>query len=496
MPNIYAAIQAKMGTWQYYMVKMRMKELRSEVQFADAVHDDKQLSMAIQRELDAPRAKKGIVEFIARREDRFFGSIVVAALGGKPTFSPISVQDAGGLGVLDALVGDHFGILTFQGDQKYYALDGQHRLYAINAILDPKMREEGDLPDPPMGFEDEEISVLLVTPPLNKDSGSGSLVDDPTFLRSYRRLFSSLNRYARKTDNSTNIIMDEDDPFAIITRRLITDHDFFRWGGQGDQKEKASERVKTDHKNLTQKDSHVTSLEALYDLNIQLLSTNERKTQWGGPKPKTGSAYLTFRPEEDYLDSLYAELVMNWDAILETLPDLHSSPETMRIHNPTDLDDEHVDDNLLFWPIGQFAVCAVVREMLDIWDPKGESTDSAQAALNPLSVINWSLYEEPWNYFWRVPNLRGNFTMRSENRNEVIGCAKRMMRWIVGLDDLSIADEAALKAEWAFLLRFPSTDDKTAAEIDQAMKDNADYIVRGWQSALDMRSAAEKLRIG
>jgi DGQHR domain-containing protein len=494
MPNVYAAIQAKMGNWQYYIVKMRMKEIRNEVEFAHDVHDDPQLSMAIQRELDQGRAKKSIVDFIARREDRFFGSIVVAALGGGPKFRPIDLNDE----TMDDLVGNHFGILTFQGDQKYYALDGQHRLFSINAILDPKVRLEQGLPDPPTGFEDEEISVLLVTPPRDQDRSNEPVTDDPKFLQSYRRLFSSLNRYARKTDHGTNIIMDEDDPFAIITRRLITEHDFFRWGGR----EKESERVKTASKNLNSSDSHVTSLETLYELNIELLATAARKNEWGGPRPKEQS--LTFRPEEEYLDLLYDELGKNWDAVIKTLPDLESPPEVMRNHNPTDSGDERVDDNLLFWPIGQIAVCAVIREMLNTWDTEGESVDSAAFALKPLSVISWSLYQEPWNYFWRVPNKSESFNMRSENRKLVIECSTRMIRWIVGLDDLSNADEAALRTEWAFLLRFPLTmdpdilaaqDGVTQKQIEQATLDRADYIERGWQCALDMRVAAEKIRI-
>ena len=50
-------------------------------------------------------------------------------------------------------------------------------------------------------------------------------------LKDYRRLFSSLNRYARATDESTNIIMDEDDGIAILTRRLIAEHEFFQVDG-------------------------------------------------------------------------------------------------------------------------------------------------------------------------------------------------------------------------------------------------------------------------
>ena len=73
----------------------------------------------------------------------------------------------------------------------------------------------------PPGFADEQLSVIVVV----REHQS---VDDALWLQRYRRLFSSLNRYAKPTDADTNIIMDEDDVVAIVTRRLITDHGFFR----------------------------------------------------------------------------------------------------------------------------------------------------------------------------------------------------------------------------------------------------------------------------
>ena len=85
------------------------------------------------------------------------------------------------------------------GDQDYYALDGQHRLKAIQTLID---RNDPDSVEPPEGFADEEVSVLMV---VRRDKS------DKEFMKSYRRLFSSLNRWAKATDRDTNIIMDEDD---------------------------------------------------------------------------------------------------------------------------------------------------------------------------------------------------------------------------------------------------------------------------------------------
>ena len=73
--NLYPALRASMGDWVYYIVKMKMRELAQEVMFASEVHTDATLDEAIQRALNESRAKTSIVDFLRRRDDRFFASI-------------------------------------------------------------------------------------------------------------------------------------------------------------------------------------------------------------------------------------------------------------------------------------------------------------------------------------------------------------------------------------------------------------------------------------
>lgn len=219
--NLYPAIRAKMGDWSYYICKMTMKELAGQVRFAAEIHDDRTLDLAIQRELNEGRVKKEIVSFLQRREDRFFSSVVIASLGGNPQFYPVRITDDPQFRVFsDQKLDEDFGVLTMSGEQNYYALDGQHRLKAIKTLID---RNDPDSVEPPVGFQEEELSVILV---VSEDEASDE------FMKAYRRLFSSLNRHAKPTDRDTNIIMDEDDTFAILTRRLITEHEFFKWDGK------------------------------------------------------------------------------------------------------------------------------------------------------------------------------------------------------------------------------------------------------------------------
>ena len=91
--NLYPAVRYEMGTWTYYVVKMSLRELADNVKFAHEVNkDERTLEQVIQRALNEPRVKKDIITYLKRQPDRFFASIVVAALEGNPKFIPISIS--------------------------------------------------------------------------------------------------------------------------------------------------------------------------------------------------------------------------------------------------------------------------------------------------------------------------------------------------------------------------------------------------------------------
>ena len=91
--NIYPALRGTMGRWTYFMVKMSMRELAQNVKFASDVYEDRTLDDAIQRVLNESRVKREIVTYLQRQQDRFFSSIVVAALDGNPKWYGIEIAD-------------------------------------------------------------------------------------------------------------------------------------------------------------------------------------------------------------------------------------------------------------------------------------------------------------------------------------------------------------------------------------------------------------------
>jgi len=310
--------------------------------------------------------------------------------------------------------------------------------------------------DAPEGFKDDEISVIIVVP------AAAESLDE--FRTRYRRLFGNLNRYAKPTDQVTNIIMDEDDAFAIVTRRLITEHKFFRFSG----KQKESQRIKTTKgKNLKPKDPYFTSLETLYAMNIALLASRERRNNgWNTEGIKNPKEFCRFRPDDPMLELLFEELKMYWDALIHVLPDLGKPPPAMRDHSAPS-NDGSTQDSALFWPITQQLVAGVARDLIDHRpDPELPlSLDLVISALTGLGKLNWNLHKAPWRNSVIIPDAgRSAWKIRNEDRKEVMIVANRVVRWQLGLDQLSSDEVDDLKNDWKKWL-LPAIDEERMGEM-------------------------------
>lgn len=462
--NLYPALACDMGTWSYYVVKMSMRELSENVKFGSEIYEDRTLDEAIQRTLNETRVKKEIVTYLKKQPDRFFSSVVIAALKGDPKFYAVEIADDPRLAVFrdDKRLNSSFGVLTFDGTQDYYALDGQHRLAAIKTLLN----KQDPLSDgAPEEFQHDEISVVVVVP---KTEEPGTM-----FMRRYRRLFSNLNRYAKATDARTNIIMDEDDAFAILTRRLIMEHEFFMSPGRALE----SRKVKCDGgKNLKETDAYFTSLETLYGMNKRLLNSRKRSNKGWDPDDEglALAEFERFRPDEDYLDGLYDELCIYWNGLLEEIPDLHNEPVKMRRHSLDPDDDSGEDtDHLLFWPIGQEMLADLARDLMDhrMKEDAPVTLKGVREALQGLGQQEWRLHQPPWRYFLLTQDENTKkWRMRSEERTDAVRIGRRIMNWLLW-EELDKDGVATLKDEWAVKLipaQHQAERDKMWAEVEAA----------------------------
>tara|TARA_A200000113_G_C8842493_1_gene347389 strand:+ start:281 stop:1648 length:1368 start_codon:yes stop_codon:yes gene_type:complete len=448
--NIYPAIKMKMGDpeegWTYYVIKMKMKDVGKEINFASEFSGSKTLNEVLQRQLNESRAKDQMANYLVNRKDRFYNSIVVAALEGSPTWIPLNPsQEDLENDVLEIYTeaAKHFGLLKFDGGQKYYALDGQHRVKSIQQVLDTS--EE---PYAPEGFENEEISVIIITVQEQAEEA---------WVRKYRRLFSSLNRYAKPVDRDTSIIMDEDDLIAIITRQMIEQYPFFLWDSNIDD----SPKVKTKGNTMREGEPQFITIQTLYDFNSIVLKTSENIDQFKGD-------WKQIRPTDEVITEFYQKISMIWDALLEALPELRNDPTLMRTRNDDALNENSDHDNhLLFTPIGMKSILApAIAYLLNRVD--GRDLNTLIKEFKKFRSINWSLNEAPFFHVVSMLDIEtGNWKMANEERTQRCALALDIVLWLVGVTDLGDDDIHELKIRWtSFSHRTSRAADEIWAEIE------------------------------
>lgn len=194
----FPALRCEMGDWVYYITCFRFSDVAEWVKETDEIHSSEELRDLIQREIS--KRVEPITEYLLEQKERFFNAIVLGVYGGAPQWYPIEVGNSPVLGDpdLDDDARESVGLLRFTGDEKIFAIDGQHRVVAIKEAL-PLAHEIGN----------EEICVIFVA--------HGT---DQKGMRRTRRLFSTLNRYAVPVSKGEIVALSEDDAFAIVTRRL------------------------------------------------------------------------------------------------------------------------------------------------------------------------------------------------------------------------------------------------------------------------------------
>ena len=240
----------------------------------------------IQRQLECSRATQ-IAEYLKEQPHRFFNSLIVATYGGQPSWFGLSdirnKKEREELKDLSDETIESVGFLTFYGDEKLFALDGQHRLAGIKKAL-----KDGLVQDP---FD--EVSVIFVS---HRNTTEG--------LKKTRRLFTTLNKTARSVSKADIIALDEDDVMAVCVRRLIEETDLFKSGRIA--------FVETNNMPVTNTES-LTTIGNLYDV-LSILFT---QSQFGLKNSKF--VLQRVRPDDtalnayfDYASEYFAELNSNF----------------------------------------------------------------------------------------------------------------------------------------------------------------------------------------
>ena len=356
----YPSLRGTFGDWTYYSCLMSAKDVMDRVSFSDEIHPNKALSSLIQRTLKAGRAKE-IGNYLLREPQRFFNSMVVAVYGGEPVwhgFSNFRPQAADiNLSEVSEEAEDSVGFLSFSGDEKLWALDGQHRLAGIRNALGRDSALESD-----------QVSMLLVA---HSNSKAG--------LKRTRQLFTTLNKTARPVGKGEIIALDENDTMAIVSRELFDFDPHF-----------AEEKIKfaqTD--NVSVSDGELTTIGNLYDVLYAIFSKY--------PKPKAKQDLRFIRPADDELGSyiatakdFFAGLAAHFNP-LGTFFNTPSGRSAGVVHRHRTASGGHV----LFRPIGLKVFAEITAQLLS----KGHSLDDALAR---VALLPTDLNDQPYvNVIWQ-----------------------------------------------------------------------------------------------
>jgi len=330
---VLPTLRAKMGDWIYYVSIMTFEEISKRLSMTDEIHKSKGLKTLIQREVK--ERTKGIVEYLKSQEQRFFNTIIIGLYGGNPQYQEITIDKFKSIEEKDLdYLNKTIGILTLDGNEKLFSIDGQHRTRAIKDSIKEKP-----------SLATEENTIILVA---HKNDSEG--------LVRTRRLFSTLNRYAKPVSKSEIIAIDEEDNCAIITRNLVEDFELLKDIILFNQNRSISNKNK----------DAFTNIIVLYDFIAAILT--DQKIFGHNVK---GENYLLFthrRTTEEIIKEKQKIIENLFVEIFDSVPSLNKFLEKQNINR------EAKTTSLLFRPIGQNILYQTLKLALE-YEKKKELLD-------------------------------------------------------------------------------------------------------------------------
>lgn len=344
------AIKGKIGETIYYIANLSFQQINQLVKRVDSeLHTSTSLKEEIQRSLSDNYIK--IKQYILTREDHFFNSLVLAVYDGLPVWTEIRYE-------LEDEWYHNVGVLHFNGEEKIFPVDGQHRVEGIKAAL----REKPNIAN-------ETISVILI--------GHNNT---PEGMEKSRRIFSTLNRYAKPVRLGDIIALDEDDVVAITTRLLLENFPLF-----------TRDRIKSSNsKSIPPTDKKCfTTLMTLYDCHIELFKYYKFGGEISSGKLKD---YLRVRPDDETISGFYNFLNEFWNAFKDCFTEIGRYIADTSLNAAEQYRDTVNGGNIFFRPISLFPfISAIVTISSKL--PEQNLIDVMMEFRN----INRTVSSEPWN---------------------------------------------------------------------------------------------------
>jgi len=389
------AIKGKIGETIYYIANLTFQQINQLVKRVDSeLHTSTSLKEEIQRSLSDNYIK--IKQYILNRKDHFFNSLVLAVYDGQPIWTEIRYE-------LEDEWFHNVGVLHFNGEEKIFPVDGQHRVEGIKAALSEK---------PEIGSE--TISVILI--------GHSNTTEG---MEKSRRIFSTLNRYAKPVRLGDIIALDEDDVVAITTRILLENFPLF----MGD-------RIKASNsKSIPVSDKKCfTTLMTLYGCNVELLKYYKFNGNISSGKLKD---YLRVRPDDETISGFYNFLSEFWDNFKNCFPEIGDYIENTSQNAAESYRDTVNGGNIFFRPISLYPFISAISTLAI-----RESEHNVIRVMEQFREVERTVSAEPWNKVIWNPT-----TNKMVMRNQAL--VKYLFMYMYSHDILTNKEKRTLQAKYA-----------------------------------------------
>lgn len=411
MATTVAAIRGKMGDIVFYETKMKAKEF---VKITRAASDDDDwanqgIEERLQRELNKTRALKEIAPYLARSKDRFFGSFIVLLQDGEVNYEPLP-DVVKNVPVRYSIEARDMGFLTFDNEGEMIVLDGQHRrqslLYAIGGDVEGPFRSE---------VGNDDLTVVFI------DFKS----DEQT-----RRIFNKINRHAKATSRSDNIITSEDDGNAIMTRRLLDEGQPF--GVKVPLKKKKGSKSETSIVNwesntLADRSPQFTTISAIYESVKDILRANNIRFS---------EREDVVRPDDEDLDVAYEHVREWWTMLIENIEAFKYA-----FANPSEISEMRAEGpySLLLKPAAHIILVRALIKAKD-WGV------DLLTAIDRVNLLDWDVRADLWNGVLIQGN--GRIVARSENYD----VTSDLIAYLISGDKIGDEQREAIRTKIAVFL--------------------------------------------
>lgn len=355
--TLLPSLRSRVGDWNYYVTTLSFAEVAELIKAPDEIHERKKLADWIQREAIESHAE-AIAEYIVGNPQRFLGSLIVGVYGGSPNWTPLNVKVPEDEGIpedqLERIEG-RLGLLRLSGTENLFAIDGQHRVAGIKLALEDE--------DVAAKISEDSVSAIFVAHDPKSDAGK----------QRTRRLFTTVNKKARVISKAAKIALDEDDGFAIVTRRLIDTHWLFEDARKYVLYSSGGSIPATDA-------TSITSVVGLFEIVKDL---------YGGPR-----GFEKCRPDEDSLEDHLERCTEFFDELLKQIPEYKAvfvakkgRPGNFRLPDC---------NHMLFRPIGQRAFARAVQFLIS-------RSDTVAAAIKKLRAAELFIQKDQWHHIMWNP---------------------------------------------------------------------------------------------